>query len=53
MFTVYLHSVPADGRRAVQGVEDLIGPKWTQMDPSRRLWGNGDYAKSMIMVGRP
>jgi integrase len=28
---VYLHSVPADSRRAVQGVEDLIGPKWTQV----------------------
>jgi integrase len=28
---VYLHSVPADGRRAVQRVEDLIGPKWTQV----------------------
>jgi integrase len=28
---VYLHSVPADARRAVQRVEDLIGAKWTQV----------------------
>jgi len=28
---VYLHSVPADARRAVQRLEELIGPKWTQV----------------------
>ena len=28
---VYLHSVPADARQAVQRVEELIGPKWTQV----------------------
>jgi hypothetical protein len=28
---VNLHSVPADARQAVQGVEDLIGPKWTKI----------------------
>jgi integrase len=29
---VYLHSIPADARKAVQKVEDLlIGPKWTQV----------------------
>jgi integrase len=29
---VYLHSIPADARAAVQRVEDLlIGPKWTQV----------------------
>ena len=29
---VYLHSIPADARAAVQKVEDLlIGPKWTQV----------------------
>jgi Phage integrase family len=30
---VYLHSIPADARAAVQKVEDLlIGPKWTQVE---------------------
>ena len=28
---VYLHSVPADGRKAARSVEGLIGPKWTQV----------------------
>jgi hypothetical protein len=29
---IYLHSIPADARTAVQKVEDLlIGPKWTQV----------------------
>jgi integrase len=29
---VYLHSIPADARTAVQKVEDvLVGPKWTQV----------------------
>jgi integrase len=29
---IYLHSVPADARMAVQRVEELlIGPKWTQI----------------------
>ena len=29
---IYLHSIPADARAAVQKVEDLlIGPKWTQV----------------------
>ena len=28
---VYLHSVPADARQAVERVEELIGPKWTQV----------------------
>jgi integrase len=29
---VYVHSIPADARAAVQKVEDLlIGPKWTQV----------------------
>jgi len=29
---IYLHSLPADARTAVQKVEDLlIGPKWTQV----------------------
>ncbi len=28
---VYLHSVPADAKEAVQKVENLIGPKWTQI----------------------
>jgi len=29
---VYLHSIPADARAAVQKLEDLlIGPKWTQV----------------------
>lgn len=28
---VYLHSVSGDSRQAVQRVEDLIGPKWTQV----------------------
>ena len=29
---IYLHSVPADARKAVQRVEELlIGPKWTQI----------------------
>jgi integrase len=27
----YIHSVPADARRAVNEVEKLIGPKWTQV----------------------
>ncbi len=27
----YIGSVPADARRAVEGVENLIGPKWTQV----------------------
>jgi integrase len=27
----YVHSVPADARRAVLDVEKLIGPKWTQV----------------------
>lgn len=27
----YIHSVPADARRAVEDVEKLIGPKWTQV----------------------
>ncbi len=27
----YIHSVPADARRVVEGVEKLIGPKWTQV----------------------
>lgn len=27
----YIHSVPADARRAVTEVEKLIGPKWTQI----------------------
>lgn len=39
---VYLHSIPADARAAVQKVEDLlIGPKWTQVvetaKPASRL----------------
>jgi integrase len=29
----YIHSVPADARRAVLDVEKLIGPKWTQVSP--------------------
>jgi integrase len=28
---VYLHSLPADAKRAVAGVEKLIGPNWTQV----------------------
>ena len=29
---IYLHSIPADARTAVQKVEDLsVGPKWTQV----------------------
>jgi integrase len=28
---VYIHAVPADARGAVQKVDDLIGPKWTQI----------------------
>jgi integrase len=27
----YIHAVPADARQAVEGVENLIGPKWTQV----------------------
>jgi integrase len=27
----YIHSVPADARRAVSDVEKLFGPKWTQV----------------------
>jgi integrase len=27
----YIHSVPADARRAVGDVEKLFGPKWTQV----------------------
>ena len=27
----YIHSVPADARRAVEDVEKLFGPKWTQV----------------------
>lgn len=27
----YIHSVPADARRAVENVEKLLGPKWTQV----------------------
>jgi len=27
----YIHAVPADARKAVEGVENLIGPKWTQV----------------------
>jgi integrase len=34
---VYLHSVPADGKDAVQRVEDLIGPKWTQVPDLGKL----------------
>jgi integrase len=34
---VYLHSVPADGKEAVQKVEDLIGPKWTQVSDFGKL----------------
>lgn len=34
---VYLHSVPADGKEAVQKVEDLIGPKWTQVPDFGKL----------------
>jgi integrase len=29
--------LPADARRAVQGVEDLIGPKWTQVTEFEKL----------------
>jgi hypothetical protein len=29
---IYLHAIPAEQRRAVEGVEKLlIGPKWTQI----------------------
>jgi integrase len=31
MSAIYVHSVSADSRQAVQRVEDLIGPKWTQV----------------------
>ena len=34
---VYLHSVPADARGAIQRVEALIGPKWTQVPDFGRL----------------
>jgi integrase len=27
----YIGSVPADARKAVEGVENLIGPKWTRV----------------------
>ncbi|MGO9433252.1 MAG: tyrosine-type recombinase/integrase [Terracidiphilus sp.] len=38
----YLHSVPAEARKAVQRVEDLLvetktGPKWTQVAEERKL----------------
>ena len=29
---IYLHAIPAEQRRAVEGVEKLlVGPKWTQI----------------------
>jgi hypothetical protein len=35
---VYLHSIPAGARAAVQKVEDLlIGPRWTQVRKFRKL----------------
>ena len=33
----YIHSVPADARRAVNAVEKLIGPKWTQVPEMPKL----------------
>ena len=27
----YMHAVPTDARQAVEKVEKLIGPKWTQV----------------------
>lgn len=32
----YIHSVPADARKAVTQVEKLIGPKWTQVPPQQK-----------------
>jgi integrase len=32
----YIHCVPADARRAVEEVEKLIGPNWTQVPPQPR-----------------
>jgi integrase len=30
---IYLHAIPAEQRRAVEGVEKLlVGPKWTQVE---------------------
>jgi len=30
---IYLHAIPAEQRRAVEGVEKLlVGPKWTQIE---------------------
>jgi hypothetical protein len=43
---VYLHSVPANARAAVQKVEDLlIGPKWTQVE---QIPERGTSANSMM-----
>ena len=34
---VYLHSVPAEGRKAARGVEGPIGPNWTQLPEFEKL----------------
>jgi integrase len=35
---IYLHSVPADARSAVEKVEELlIGPKWTQVAEATKV----------------
>jgi integrase len=34
---IYISSVPADARKAVEGVENLIGPKWTQVSDWPKL----------------
>ena len=42
----YIHAVPADARRAVEEVEKLIGPKWTQSPYAR---DRREHANSMIL----
>ena len=49
---VYLHSIPADARKAVEKVEGLvigpnvIGPKWS---PSCGGARNNEYSNSLIL----
>jgi integrase len=53
---IYLHSLPAGARNAVEKVEEfLLGPKWTQMDPKCGNPKTGTYGNSMSrfeIVGR-
>jgi hypothetical protein len=50
MREIYLHSVPADARAAVEKVEVLLnGPKWTQVLETAKP---GKPVNSMIRLGK-